>query len=174
MLKFFRNQFGMIVSIIIALILSLCMASVATCRAATAANPVTVEWIIRNWGTAFLVIMLTSILLPSKMWGDKLAEKLGLKQGTLPFGLVSNLVPTFFYNTFATLVMVGVNVGFGGMDVVADGVVVAHVGYWASVWADYLLMFVISYVLSLVAERLGMLVAVKATIPQEDLTRSHV
>ena len=174
MLKFFRNQFGMIVSMIIALILSLCMASVATFRAATATNPVTVEWIIRNWGTAFLVIMLTSILLPSKIWGDTLAGKVGLKEGTLPFGLVSNLVPTFFYNTFATLVLVGVNVGFGGMDVVVDGVVVAHVGYWASVWADYLLMFVISYVLSLIAERIGMLVAVKATIPHEDLTKVHV
>lgn len=150
MLKFFRNHFGMIVSIIIALILSLCMASVATARAATPESPLTLEHVISNWGTAFLTIMLVSVLLPSKVWGDKLSATLGLKAGTLPFGLVSNLVPTLFYNTAATLVLVGVNVGF------------AAPFYWAAVAGDYILMFVISYVLSIIAERLGMLVAQKA------------
>lgn len=162
MIKFFRNHFGMIISTIIALILSLCMASIATVRAANPEMPVTIEWIIRNWGTAFLVIMLVSMFIPSKMWGDHLAGRLGLKQGTLPFGLVSNLVPTLFYNTFATLVLVGVNVGFSAPY------------YWAAVGSDYLLMFVVSYVLSLIAERIGMLVAVKATTPPEDLSKVHI
>ena len=162
MIKFFRNHFGMIVSTIIALILSLCMASVATVRAANPEMPVTVEWIIRNWGTAFLTIMLVSMFIPSKIWGDKLAGKLGLKQGTLPFGMVSNLVPTLFYNTAATLVLVGVNVGFSAPY------------YWAAVAADYILMFVISYVLSLIAERIGMLVAIKATVAPEDLSKVHI
>ena len=35
MLKFFKNQFGMIVSIVIAVLLSLCMAAIATIRAVT-------------------------------------------------------------------------------------------------------------------------------------------
>ena len=36
MLKFFRNHFGMVVSIIIALILSLCMSATATATVKTA------------------------------------------------------------------------------------------------------------------------------------------
>ena len=162
MIKFFRNHFGMIVSIVIALILSLCMASVATVRASNPDMPLTVEWIIRNWGTAFLTIMIVSMVVPGKMWGDALAGQLSLKPGTLPVGLVSNLVPTLFYNTAATLVLVGVNVGFSAPY------------YWAAVAADYVLMFVISYVLSLIAERIGMLVAVKATVAPDDLSKVHV
>lgn len=156
MLKFFRNHFGMVVSIIIALILSLCMSATATVKTALSAGvAVEVEGLVRNWGTAFLVIMLISVLLPVKMWGDRFAAAIGLKEGTLPFGLSSNLIPTLFYNTGATLVLVGVNVGFSAPF------------YWAAVAGDYLLMFVISYVLSLVAERLGMLIAQKACMPAD-------
>lgn len=147
MIKFFKNQFGMIVSIVIAVLLSFCMASTATVRAATPEAPLTIERLISNWGTAFLTIMLISIFLPSKIWGDHLAGALHLKPDSLPFGLVSNLVPTLFYNTSATLVLVGVNVGF------------AAPFYWAAVAHDLLFMYIVSYVLSLIAERLGMLVA---------------
>lgn len=74
MLKFFKNQFGMIVSIVIAVLLSLCMAAIATIRAVTPEAPLTIERLISNWGTAFLVIMLISIVLPSKLWGDHLGR----------------------------------------------------------------------------------------------------
>ena len=154
MLKFFRNHFGMVVSIIIALILSLCMFATATVKTALMAGAaVQLETLVRNWGTAFLVIMLISVLLPVKMWGDQFSAAVKLRQNTLPFGLVSNLIPTLFYNTGATLVLVGVNVGFSSSI------------YWAAVAGDYLLMFVISYVLSLVAERRGMVIAQKACLP---------
>ena len=154
MLKFFRNHFGMVVSIIIALILSLCMSATATVKTALMAGAaVQAETLVRNWGTAFLVIMLISVFLPVKMWGDQFAAAVKLRHNTLPFGLVSNLIPTLFYNTGATLVLVGVNVGF------------SEPYYWAAVAGDYLLMFVISYVLSLVAERLGMVIAQKACLP---------
>lgn len=154
MLKFFRNHFGMVVSIIIALILSLCMSATATVKTALmAGTAVQAETLVRNWGTAFLVIMLISVFLPVKMWGDQFAAAVKLRHNTLPFGLVSNLIPTLFYNTGATPVLVGVNVGFSAPY------------YWAAVAGDYLLMFVISYVLSLVAERLGMVIAQKACLP---------
>ena len=154
MLKFFRNHFGMVVSVIIALILSLRMSATATVKTALMAGAaVQLETLVRNWGTAFLVIMLISVLLPVKMWGDQFAAAVKLRQNTLPFGLVSNLIPTLFYNTGATLVLVGVNVGFSSSI------------YWAAVAGDYLLMFVISYVLSLVAERRGMVIAQKACLP---------
>ena len=150
MLHFFRNHFGMTVSIVIALILSICMSATAIVWDKLTFS---IELLLRNWGTAFLTIMLISLLLPVKMMGDAFAGKLGLKHDTLPFGLVSNLVPTLFYNTGATLILVGVNVGFGAPY------------YWNAFWADFFVMFVVSYVLSLIAERIGMLVAKKACQP---------
>ena len=54
MLKFFKNQFGMIVSIVIAVLLSLCMAAIATIRAVTPEAPLTIERLMSNWGSAFV------------------------------------------------------------------------------------------------------------------------
>lgn len=154
MLYFFKNHFGMVVSVVIALILSVCMATTAIFWDHLEFS---IELLIRNWGTAFLTIMLISVFLPVKMLGDKFATALHLAAGTLPFGLVSNLVPTLFYNTGATLILVGVNVGFSAPY------------YWQAVWADYVVMYVVSYVLSLIAERIGMVVAGQACAPHPHL-----
>jgi hypothetical protein len=113
----------------------------------------TVELFIRNWGTAFLTIMLITMIFPSKVWGDKLAAATGTKPLTLPFGLISNIVPTFFYNTGATCVLVGVNVTFSAPF------------YWQAVAHDYLMMFAVSYVLSLIAEAIAVKVAIKSGVP---------
>jgi hypothetical protein len=147
---FFKNHFGMVISMIIALILSLCMASTAIIWDHL---PFSIELLVRNWGTAFLTIIAITILIPGKMWGDKLAGALKLKQGTLPFGMVSNLVPTLFYNTGATLVLVGVNVTF------------AAPFYWQAVLHDYFVMYAVSYVLSLIAEAIALKLAVSWKIP---------
>ncbi|MDO5298182.1 MAG: hypothetical protein Q4F18_02040 [Clostridia bacterium] len=140
----------MTVSIIIALILSICMSTTAIIWDKLTFS---IELLLRNWGTAFLTIMLISLLLPVKMMGDTFSGRLGLKPDTLPFGLVSNLIPTLFYNTGATLILVGVNVGFSAPY------------YWQAFRADFGIMFVVSYVLSLIAERIGMIVAKKACQP---------
>lgn len=148
MLRFFRDTFGMVISIVMAMMISLCMAVVGIWR-----NPAagfTAERLLSNWGPAFLTIMTVSILLPVKYWGDRAAARLKLKAGTIPFGLVSNLVPTFFFNTVTTCVMVGVNLGFGS----------PH--YWQAVAGDWLPMFAASYALSFFAEKLGYLIAVRA------------
>lgn len=84
---------------------------------------------------------------PQQALGRSSAGALHLKPDFLPFGLVSNLVPTLFYNTGATLVLVGVNVGFTAPY------------YWTAVAGDLVFMYIVSYVLSLIAERIGMLIA---------------
>jgi hypothetical protein len=139
-MRYFINHFSMIVSLVIALILSLCMATTAIFYDHLVFSP---ELLIRNWGTAFLTIMLVSIIMPVIGWGDQLAGLFGLKPRTPLFGLVSNLVPTFFYNTAATLVLVGVNVTFTAPF------------YWAAVAHDWPVMYVVSYFLSLGAVALG-------------------
>jgi uncharacterized PurR-regulated membrane protein YhhQ (DUF165 family) len=123
-----------------------------------------IELLVRNWGTAFLTIMIITVFLPVKLWGDMLAGKIGLKQKTFPFGLVSNVIPTLFYNTGATLVLAGVNIP-GGF---------AAPFYWEVIAHDWLAMFVVSYVLSLIAEALAIKVAIAACLPVDKHLEEHV
>jgi hypothetical protein len=149
-MPYFKNHFGMIVSLIIALVLSISMSTTAIFYDHLTFS---IELLVRNWGSAFLTIMIVSIIIPVVVWGDRLAAGAGLKPRTLPFGLLSNLVPTFFYNTAATLVLVGVNVGFRAPF------------YWKAVAHDYLVMFAVSYFLSLIAEGLAVKVALRSVGP---------
>ncbi len=147
MLRYFKDYFGMVISLVMSLTLSLCMSIVAFLR--TPEMQFTVETLIRNWGAAFLSITIVSLLFPVKAWGDCLAAFFGLKQETLPFGLIANLVPTLFFNTAITFIEVGVNIqgGFGSPF------------YLTAVAGDYIPMFLISYLLSLGAEKIGLLIA---------------
>jgi hypothetical protein len=122
-----------------------------------------IELLVRNWGTAFLTIMIITVILPVKFWGDMLAGKIGLKPKKLSFGLVSNLIPTLFYNTGATLVLVGVNIP-GGF---------AAPFYWAAFWHDYFVMYAVSYVLSLIAEAIAIKVAIASCMAEKHL-EEHV
>ena len=154
----FKNHFGMVVSTVIALILSFCMATAAIFVDQLV---FTVPLLVRNWGTAFLVIMLTSIFIPTKMLGDKFALLFKLKLATFGFGLVSNLIPTLFYNTFATLVLAAVNI-FCNEHIPAE----AQLGvYLSTIGRDWVIMFVVSYVLSLIAEKIAIKVAFKNVPP---------
>lgn len=152
---FFKNHFGMVISTVIALFLSLFMAISVYPLNHMAFD---ICSLIKGWGTSFLVIMLTTMLLPLKMWGDMLAGKIGLKEGTLPFGLFSNLVPTFFYNLFATAIATAVNVFYNPM-IPAEAQMGAFTG---TVLYDLPITFVIAYVLSLILERIAFKVAVNS------------
>jgi hypothetical protein len=161
---FFKNHFGMVISMIIALILSICMATSAIFWNHL---PFSIDLLARNWGTAFLTIILTTIILPGKHWGDLFAGLLKLKPRTFPFGLVSNLIPTFFYNTFATLVLTGVNLPFrfpaGDIRFIFGGFAAPF--YWQAVLHDWFMLYLVSYVLSLIAEAIALKLAFRWQIP---------
>jgi hypothetical protein len=147
---YFKNHFGMIVSLIIALFMAACMATTAIFYDKL---DFSIELLLRNWGTAFLTIMAVSIFLPVIRWGDLLANAFKLTPRTIVYGLVSNLVPTFFYNTAATLILVGVNVTFTAPY------------YWKAVAHDYLVMYVVSYFISLAAMGFAFKVAKSSVAP---------
>jgi len=149
MLRYFRDYAGMVISMVMSLSLSLCMSVVAFLRAPEI--HFTVETLIRNWGAAYLSITIVSLIIPVKVWGDRLAALIRLKQSTFLFGLVANLVPTLFFNTAITCVEVGVNISGGFSSLL----------YWNAVASDYLPMLMISYILSLGAEKIGLTIARK-------------
>lgn len=149
MLRYFKSYHGMVISLVMALIISLCMSVAAFLR--TPGISFSAELLIRNWGAAFLSVTIVSLLFPVKAWGDRLAGVLKLKKDMQIFGLIANLVPTFFFNTVLTVVEVGINI--------PDGF--ASPNFWTAIAHDFLPMFAISYVLSLVAERIGISIARK-------------
>lgn len=146
MLHYFKHHIGMIISMVVALILSFSMAIVAMIW--NAQSSFSIELLIRNWGAAFLTVIIISMILPLKTWGDRLASVCGLKLGSAAFSLLSNLVPTLFFNTFITMIEVGINIPGGFSSPM----------FWTAVAHDYMPMFTASYLLSFVAEKAGLAV----------------
>ena len=109
----------------------------------------TVPLLVKNWGTAFLVISLTGMIFPLTDWSFALGRKMGLKPETLPHVLLENFVATLFFNTTATLVLTAVNV-FNNPEIEAAAaagfIPSVSAVYTQSVIHDWPIMFIISYI----------------------------
>lgn len=159
-MNFYKNHFGMVISSVVAICISLIMATAAIF---VAHLEFSIPAIIKNWGTAFLTISLTGMLLPLTDWSFALGRKMGLKPETLPHILLENAVATLFFNTTATLVLTGVNV-FGNPAIegaVAAGALpsVSSV-FWSGVLHDWPIMFVISFICAFFVTKLAIRIAV--------------
>ncbi len=168
-MNFYKNHFGMIISSVIAICLSLLMATAAI----FVSNLVfSVPLLVRNWGTAFLTITLTGMIFPLTDWSFAIGRMLGLKPETLPHVLLENFVATLFFDTTATLVLAAVNI-FGNADIemaVAAGAAPSMKAiYLASVIHDWPIMFVISYIAAFFVTKLAIRIA-KAAVGANDLT----
>lgn len=145
-MNFYKNHFGMIISSVVAICISLIM---ATSAIFVDHLTFTVPLLVKNWGTAFLVITLTGMICPLTDWSFALGRKFGLKPETLPHVLLENFVATLFFNTTATLVLTAVNV-FNNPEIegaVAAGFIPSVSGlFWQNVVHDWPIMFIISYV----------------------------
>ena len=161
---YFKNHFGMVVSTVIALFLTFWMAIIAMFLFNMDKNLVT--WY-RTWSVVFLTIMLCTFILPSKLWGDKFAKKLGLKVNTLPFGMVSNIIPTIVYNTAAQIALPAVNI-FHNPNIPEA----AQFGVWfEAFYSSWITMFFISYVIAMIGEVIAVKVAFKCVHPATELDK---
>lgn len=161
MLNFYKNHFGMIIASVVALVISLIM---ATCAIFVSGQTFIVSSLVKNWGTAFLVITLTGMIIPMTSISFAIGKKLNLKPETLPHVLLENFVATFFNNTFATLVLAAVNV-FGNAEIeaaVAAGYIPSvSAVYLESVLHDWPIMFVISFIAALPVTKIAVSIAKK-------------
>ena len=163
-MNFYKNHFGMIVSSVIAIFVSLIMSTSAIIvDHLTFSIPL---WI-KNWGTAFLVITICGMVFPMTNWSFALGRKLGLKPETLPHVLLENTIATLIFNLFATLVLAGVNI-FGNAEI-AGAIAGGHlpfnsVGemYVKTVLHDLPIMFVISFIAAFFITKLAIAVAKKS------------
>ena len=97
-MNFYKNHFGMIISSVVAICISLIM---ATSAIFVDKLTFTLPLLIKNWGTAFLVISLTGMAFPLTDWSFALCRKMGLRPETLPHVLVENFVATLFFLVLA-------------------------------------------------------------------------
>ncbi|WP_394523844.1 DUF2798 domain-containing protein [Lacrimispora sp. JR3] len=99
---------------------------------------------------AFAISYTIGDLIPAKMWGDKIAERLGRKEGTVGHALVSTLVLDAIMVTCIGFLCTLINVGFTPVLIPA----------WLSTYPPSLL---IGYVLLLVFMPLALKLAVTLT-----------
>lgn len=157
---FFKNHFGMVVSTVMVAVLSVCMASIAMPLFGIPVTPV--SWY-QNVSVSFLTMFITSVLLPVKIWGDKMAISFKLERKTFAFGIVANIIPSLVFNTIATMVLPAVNI-FYNEHIPAE----AQFGIWMdAVIGGWPLMFVISFVLAMIGETIALKVAFKSVHPSE-------
>ena len=149
-MNFYKNHFGMIISSVVAICISLIM---ATSAIFVDKLTFTLPLLIKNWGTAFLVISLTGMAFPLTDWSFALGRKMGLRPETLPHVLVENFVATLFFNTTATIVLTAVAAGFLPNTLTAFVQGVLH---------DWPIMFIISYVFAFFVTKAAIRIAKQA------------
>jgi hypothetical protein len=105
---FLKNHFGLIAGLLTMMVLGFAMAIVGTF--ATGA-PFTVAGIFRTGSSAFMINLITALILPVDSWAFAACRK--LKPGSLPFLLLSTLIRNAVYVTAVSIFMVALETGFG-------------------------------------------------------------
>ncbi|MCQ4637054.1 hypothetical protein NE619_09980 [Anaerovorax odorimutans] len=160
-MNFYKNHVGMIIASIVALCLSLMMATAAIFVDHLA---FTVPLWIKNWGTAFLTISITGMILPMTDWAFALGRRLHLTPNTLPHILLENFVATFFFNTAACLVLAAVNI-FANESIAAAVAAGAAPSvsaiFWSTFLRDWPIMFVLAFIFAFIVTKIAVKIAGK-------------
>ncbi|MCB7320702.1 hypothetical protein [Lacrimispora sp. 210928-DFI.3.58] len=158
-MNFYKNHYGMIISSVVAYFISLLM---ATCAIFVDHLTFSIPLLVKNWGTAFLVISVSGMVFPLTNWSFALGRRLGLKPETLPHVLLENFIATMVFNTTATLVLAGVNI-YGNPAIeaaVAAGAAPSVTAiYIGTLLHDWPVMFVISFIAAFFVTKLAIHVA---------------
>ncbi len=102
-----------------------------------------------------LVILLVSIFIPYKKWGEKSAAGLRLKEGTLAFKLASAIIPTLILNSFITVIVSAANILYNeAIPQIMQSTVLLE-----GILHDWPIMLVISYFAAFLSEAAGKSVA---------------
>ena len=111
--------------------------------------------IYKLWGMITLTVLLVSSFVPYKKWSKNLLDALSVKEGTLWYKLLDNIVPTICLNTFITVMVSGANILFNESIPGAD-----RMNEWIhTMLHDWPITFVISYFAAFAAEYCGVFVA---------------
>ncbi|MBQ6582295.1 MAG: hypothetical protein IJH77_00555 [Mogibacterium sp.] len=153
-MPYFKNHFGLIITRVIAFLMSGIMAV-----AVMFLNHMPKTWVtfVQTWGAAFLVVTVVLVICPVSLLGDKFAGMFKLTPHTMPFTLVSNIIPTLIINTVLAFVMPALGIFYN--EAVPEA---ARMGAWLGAsLGGWLPTFIISYFAALIAAKVGESLAVK-------------
>ena len=120
-------------------------------------TPITWVSLFTIWAKITLVVMVVLMFLPVGEWGERFAEKLGCRPGTIVFKLVENLVPTFIINTVLAAVIPATGIFYNDAIPQAE-----RMSTWFSTFiGGWALTFVISFFFGLLAAKIGKIVSAR-------------
>ena len=149
---FLKSHMGSVMTVVIALVMGIIMAVAAIIVGHLGFN---ISNFFKIWAMITLVVLLVSLVIPYQKWGAGLAAKLGCREGSLAFRLVSAIVTALVINTCMTVCLSAANILYN--DQIPRE---AQMGVWvSSMLHDWPIMLVISYVASFPSELIAMKVA---------------
>ena len=149
-----KSHFSMIVTVVLALIMGIVMSVAAILIDHL---PFHICNLYKICGMVVLNVIVISLFVPYQKWSEMLCSRLGLQKETIPYTLVSNLIPTLIFNTANTLFISGANIFFN--DMIPKE---AQLGAWlGGIVKDWPVMFVISFAAALIAGKIGVSTAQK-------------
>lgn len=151
---YLKNHTGLVVTLVIAWMMGLIM----TFAALVIDNlPWNYSNLFKIWAMVAHSILLVSLFIPYKAWGESLAELCGCRAGTVPYKLVSGIIPSLVLNTFITVLVSAANILYNPLIPTE-----AQIQTWISgMLHDWPVTLVISYFASFIAEYAGVKAASK-------------
>lgn len=154
----FKDHFGCVLTTVLSIVMGFIMAIAV----------VIVDSLEFNFSVVFkimamitFVVLVTSIFVPYVKWGNKSAELIGLKPGSIGYKLAAGIIPSLILNTANTLIVSGANIFFNEV-IPAE----AQFSAWVhGIRKDWLICFIVSYFAAFVAEAVGKWAA-KRSVPQ--------
>lgn len=149
---YLKNHTGLVVMLVIAWVMGLIMTFAAL---VIDKLPWNYSNLFKIWAMIAHAILLVSLFVPYKTWGDSLAKLCGCKAETVPYKLVSGIVPSLVLNTFITVLVSAANILYNPM-IPAD---VQFQSWISGMLHDWPITLVVSYLASFIAEFVGVKVA---------------
>jgi len=150
----FRNYFGETVTVVLAVVMGFAMSLASVIVDRLAFNFSTV---FKIWGMITLVILLVSMAIPYKEWSGRFTGLFRIREESIFYKIVDNIVPSFILNTCNTVIVSAASILYNEaipaelqMEKWIEGII--H---------DWPIMFVISYLVAFAAEGAGKWVAKK-------------
>lgn len=144
----FKSHFGETVTVVLAIVMGFLMSLASVMvnhRGLNFSN------IFKVWSMITMVILLASIIFPYKEWSGRFTALFPVKEGSIPYKLIDNILPSVILNTCNTVIVSAANIFYN------EGI---PEEIWMEEWLQGILhewpvMFIISYFAAFAAEAAG-------------------
>lgn len=150
----FKSYFGETVTVVLAIVMGFLMSLVVIVVDHLALN---FSNVFKIWAMVTLVILLVSMVIPYKEWSGKFTKIFHLREGSISYKLVDNILPSLILNTCNTMIVSAANIFYNE----AIPTEIQMEKWTQGIFHDWPITFAVSYLVAFVAEAAGKWVANK-------------